>query len=70
MKKEYFYNKHIISMKQYLFYWIEYFMSRGYKFCKVNEMNIQTNINKRNVTYKYYVNQPMSMCERKKIDFC
>ena len=40
-------------------------MSRGYKFCKINEMIIQTISDRRDMTYKYYINQPMSMCERK-----
>ena len=38
-------------------------MSRGYKFCKINEMFIQTISNRRDMTYKHYINQPMSMCE-------
>ena len=55
-------------MKRYLLYWIDYFMSRGYKFCKIIEMNIQTISNRRDMTYEYYFFQPMSMCE-KKINF-
>ena len=31
VKREYFYNTCIISMKKYLLNWIECFMSRGYK---------------------------------------
>ena len=52
-------------MKRYLLYWIDYFISRGYKFCEINKMIIQTISHRRNMTYKYYLNQPMSMCERK-----
>ena len=62
IKIECFYNTNIISMKQYLLYWIDYFMPRGYKFCKINEMIIQTISNRRDMTYKHYINQPMSMC--------
>ena len=40
-------------------------MSRGYKFCKINEMIIQTISKRRNMTYKHFINQPMSMCDRR-----
>ena len=40
-------------------------MSRGYRFCKINEMVFQTISDRRNMTYKYYLNQPISMCEIK-----
>ena len=65
IKKEYLYNTSIICAKIFLLYWIEYFMSKGYKFCQVNEMIIQTISNRRNMTYESFINQPMSMCERK-----
>ena len=65
IKREYFYNTNIFSMKGYFVYWIDYFMSRGHNFCKINEMIIQTISNRRDMTYKHYINQPMSMCERK-----
>ena len=52
-------------MKRYLLYWIEYFISRGYKFYKINEMITQSISDRRDMTYKYYINQPMSKCERK-----
>ena len=52
-------------MKQFLLYWIDYFMSRGYKFCKINEMIIQSISNRRDMTYKHYIIQPMRMSERK-----
>ena len=37
IEREYFYSTDLISMKRYLLYWIDYFMSRGYQFCKINE---------------------------------
>ena len=40
-------------------------MSRGYNFCKINEKITQSFIHRRDMTYKYHINQPMSMCERK-----
>ena len=52
-------------MERNSLHWIEYFMFKGYKFCKMNEMIFQTIINRRNMTYKHYINQPRSMCERK-----
>ena len=51
-------------MKRYLLYWIDYFMSRGDIFCKSNELIIQTN-SISDMTYKYYLHQPMSLCEMK-----
>ena len=50
IKREYFYNIDIISRKKHLLYWIEYFMSRGYKISRINEMIIHTLSNRRNVT--------------------
>ena len=41
-------------------------MSRGYKFCKINEMSIQNISDRRHMTYKYYPDQPMHICERNK----
>ena len=64
IKGDFFYNTSIISMKKHLFYWIEIFMSQGYKFCKINEMIIQTISKRCNMTYEHYINQPMHMCER------
>ena len=40
-------------------------MSRGYKFCKINGMIIQTISNRRDMTYKHFINQPMTMRERR-----
>ena len=65
IKRECFYNTKIISMKKYLLYWIEFFMSRGYKFFKINQMTINIIGDRCNMTYEYYINQPMSMCQRK-----
>ena len=42
IKREYSYSTSIISMKKYLLYCIEYFRSRGYKFFKIDDINIQT----------------------------
>ena len=65
IRREYFYITSNISMKKYLFYWIECFMSRGYKFFKINEVILQNTSDRRDMTYEHYLNQPMSMCERK-----
>ena len=64
-KRENFYNSDIISMEKHLLNWVDYFMLRGYKFCKINEMIIQTISNRRDMTYKRFINHPMSMCERR-----
>ena len=38
-------------------------MSRGYRFHKINELTSQTISDRRNMTYNYYMNQPMSVFE-------
>ena len=58
-------NKTICYWKKYLIHAIQDFINQGYKFSLNSNMNIITINIKMNMTYEYYINQPMSMCERK-----
>ena len=60
-----FYNTDIININKNLLYDIDCFKSRGHKFYNINEMTIKIINDRFNKTYEYYINQPMSMCERK-----
>ena len=52
-----------INLKRYLLYWIENFIERGHIFSHINERNISTINDKRNMSYKYYINQPKHMAK-------
>ena len=56
----------IIKIKAYLLYWIDCYKSRGFISYNINRINVKTIIDRCNMTYKHYNNQPMSMCESKK----
>ena len=64
-KTKYFHNTDINNINRYLSYDIDCFKSRGYKFYDINQMTISIISDRCNMTYEYYINQPMSMCERK-----
>ena len=48
-----------------LLYIIKCHELKGYKFCRINQMNILILIDKCNITYKNYINSPMPMVERR-----
>ena len=54
-------NKIICYWKKFLMNATQNFINQGYKFSHISNMNIITINNRRNMTYKYYINQPMSM---------
>ena len=60
-----FYKTDIININRYLLYDIDCFKSRGYDFCKINQMTINIISDRCNMTYERYINQPMHMYERK-----
>ena len=64
IKTNYFNNIDSDNMKSYLLYYIDCFKPRGYKFYNINQMTISSISDRVNMTYKFYMNQPMSMCER------
>ena len=55
-------NTDYINLKSYLFF---YTQSHGIKFFIINQMIINTISCLCNMTYKYYLNNPMSMLERR-----
>ena len=61
----YRYNDDITNLKSYLLYYIDCYESRGYKIYNINQMTINIISDRCNMTYEKYINQPMSMCERK-----
>ena len=68
MKTTYFNRIDSDYTKSYLLYYIDCFKSRGYKFQKINQMTINSISDRSNMTYKYYMDQPMSMCEKKNMN--
>ena len=61
----YHYNTDCINLKRYLLFYIDSCEINGYKFKNINHMIIKTITCKCNMSYKYYINQPMSMLERR-----
>ena len=61
----YHYNTVYINIKNYLLFYIDSCESGGYKFSDINHMNINTISCKCNMSDKHYINQPMSMLERR-----
>ena len=55
----------ITKLKSFLLYWIDCFESRGYKNYNINQMSIKSVSDRCNMTYKYYMNQPMQSVERR-----
>ena len=53
----------ITWLKSYLLYWINCFKSRGYKTYNINQMTVEVNSDRCNMTHKHYMNQPMSALE-------
>ena len=52
------------KIKIYLLYYIDCLESRGYKVCNINQMTLNTINDICNMTYEYFIKQPMRMCER------
>ena len=61
----YHYNTDYINIKSYLLFCIDSCESGGLKFCKINHMIINTISCMCNMSYKYYINHPMSILERR-----
>ena len=66
IKTYYVPNKDDLSkIKTELLSWIEHLNFEGYSFCHINEMIIKSINNKHWITYNTYMQQPMSMVERR-----
>ena len=61
----YHYNTDYINIKSYLLFYIDSCEINGYKFKNINHMIISTISCKCNMSYKHYINRPMSMLERR-----
>ena len=61
----YHHNTDYINIKNYLLFYIDSCESGGFKFNNINHMIINTISCKCNMSYKYYINHPMSMLERR-----
>ena len=61
----YHYNTDYINIKSYLLFYIDSCDSGGFKFSNMNHMIINTISCMCNMSYKYYINHPMSMLERR-----
>ena len=62
---KYFYNTDINNINRYLLYDIDCFKSRGYKIYNISQVTIKIISHRCKMTYGYYINQPISMWERK-----
>ena len=65
MDINYHYNTEYINIKSYLLFYIDSCEINGYKFKNINHMIMKTITCKCNMSYKHYINQPMSMLERR-----
>ena len=63
IETNYIHNVESGTINTILSYYIKRHESKGYKFCCIIQMNIL--IDKCNITYKNYINSPMSMFERR-----
>ena len=61
----YHYNTDYINIKSSLLFYIDSCELAGYKFKNINHMIIKTISCKCNLSFKYYINHPMSMLERR-----
>ena len=64
-KTNYFYNTDIININKYLLYDIDSFRSSGHKFYNIIQKTVNIITDRYNLTYELYMNQTMSVCERK-----
>ena len=61
----YHYKTDYINIKSYLLFYIDSCELAGYKIKNINHMIIKTISCECNMSYKYYINHPMSMLERR-----
>ena len=68
IETNYFYNTDILNIKRNILHIIYHFIPRVYKACNaynIKQMILKTINDRWNMTYKYYINLPMSMVERR-----
>ena len=65
LETNYHSNSELNNMKSYLLSFIDSFTSRGYEFCKINHITINTMNYRCDIIYGYYMKQPMHFLERR-----
>ena len=65
IKINYHFNTDTNNIKSYLLYYIDSCKSGRFKFSNINQMTINTISDRCNMTDENYINQPMSMVERR-----
>ena len=65
IETNYHYNTDCINIKSYLLFYIDSCESGGFKFSNITHMIINTISCKCNKSFKYFINHPMSMLERR-----
>ena len=65
LETDYHSNFELNNMKSFPLSFIDSFTSRGYEFCQINHITIYTMNHRCNITYRYYMKQPMHFLERR-----
>ena len=65
IETDFYHNTSLINLKRCLFYEIDNFIEKGYKFSHIDEMNITTINDKMFMAYDYYVTRPRPAVEIK-----
>ena len=65
LETNYHSNSELNDMKSYLLSFIDSFTTRGYEFCKINHITNHTMNHRCDITYGYYMKQPMHILERR-----
>ena len=65
LETNYHSNFELKDMKSYLLSFIVSFTTRGYEFSKINHLTISTMNHRCDITYRYYMKQPMHFLERR-----
>ena len=65
IKTEYCFYNDIANINAYLLDYIDFYVSRGYKFYNIHQVKIITNSDRCKMTYGNYINPPMHSIERR-----
>ena len=63
LETNYHSNFDLKNMKSYLLAFIDSFTTRGYEFCKINHITINTTNHRCDLTYGHYMKQPKHFLE-------
>ena len=65
LETNYHSNSELNIMKSYLLSFFDSFTTRGYQFCKINHITINTMNHRCDITYGHYMKQPKHFLERR-----